>query len=124
MKTTEVAKGMLEILQTTLAWTENSGRKNAGNFGMELIILKKQPITLRINPDNNHSRPHFHLDYGREFHSASICITTSEILAGNIPSKYRATIFNWLSKNKEQLLEIWNNLKAGGDASELLLTLE
>ncbi len=116
----ETVESKLKILQSQLAHVDISKKSRSG---LELIVLRRQQITLRIQPDKNHARPHIHLDYGNEFHAASICIKSSDILAGNIPTKYRRVLQAWMSENRNALLKIWDDLKGGGDGTNFVIEL-
>jgi hypothetical protein len=70
--------------------------------------------------DNNHQRPHFHIEYKREY-SASYAIDTLERLAGQMHPKYEEKLLVWAGHNQNLLLEIWDSLKKGNDITDLLL---
>ena len=69
-------------------------------------------LIFRMSKDKNHKRSHLHLDIGKDRHAVSICIKTSEILAGEIEKKYHRLVFTWISSNRDTLQNIWNALQS------------
>lgn len=72
-------------------------RGNVGN-------CKGIKFEVRTN-EMNHSRPHVHAKYGE--YEVSIDIYNAEILAGNLPNKKQKIAIDWVSANKEKLLNEW-----------------
>ncbi|MFD2574468.1 DUF4160 domain-containing protein [Spirosoma soli] len=115
---------LLENLRNKLAQMELLTRPSRGGDYIELLLLKKENLKFRIDADFNHSRPHFHVDYGREFHALSVCINTGEVLAGYIPNKYLKTVTFWVEENKETLLKIWDSLRLNQNATPFVAQLK
>jgi len=116
----------LQNLQHSLASQEmlyGPRKRNSGN-GLEFLVVKKENLKFRIDPNLNHARPHFHVDYGHIFHAVSVCIDTGEILAGHLPSRQIKTIQAWAAKNKVTLVKIWNALRESKDPTTYLAELE
>lgn len=111
----EILDDELGVLQNSLGSIVRSSNRRSTIPGLlELLIFKKPEIEFRMEYDN-HKKPHFHLNIGKETHVASISIINPEIIVGNLPNKYRSIVFEWASKNEENLLRIWDALKKGGD---------
>jgi hypothetical protein len=43
-----------------------------------LLVTRLQGIRIRMDASKNHKRPHVHVDYGREYHTASYAIDSGE----------------------------------------------
>ena len=86
---------------------------------IELTVHKINYAKLKIQPEKNHWRPHFHIEYKQE-HSASYAIDSLEKLAGNMPKKYEQPIIDWADKQRENLKATWDKLKAGKDVKEFV----
>jgi hypothetical protein len=84
------------------------------------IFNKLGDITLRIRPDRNHARPHFHIWYKTEY-QASYAMDTFKRLAGEMPRRYEDPMLNWASRKQKSLFLTWDALKAGKDVRELVL---
>lgn len=55
--------------------------------------------------DTEHNPPHIHAIYGDD--AAAFDIRTGEILDGGLPARAIAMVHEWISKNEEDLLQIW-----------------
>ena len=86
---------------------------------IELTVHKINYAKLKIQPEKNHWRPHFHIEYKQE-HSASYAIDSLEKLAGNMPKKYEQPIIDWADEQRENLKATWDKLKAGKDVKEFV----
>lgn len=75
---------------------------------IKLLLLRLKAITVRMKPDKNHPRPHFHIEYKREF-SASYAVDSLERLAGTMPRKYEELVLEWASEHKRDLFLTWEN---------------
>jgi len=73
-----------------------------------------------MRAERNHGRPHFHIEYKREY-SASYAVDTLERLAGNMPRKYEKPVLQWASQRQQWLVDTWENLNAGEDVREMIL---
>jgi hypothetical protein len=56
-----------------------------------------------------HQRPHFHIEYKRQF-EASYGLDTCERIIGHMPKKYEAEIVPLAAAMKDQLIEEWHTL--------------
>jgi hypothetical protein len=90
------------------------------NAAIKARVIRMGHTLIRMRGDNNHQRPHFHIEYKREY-SASYAIDTLERLAGQMPPKYEEKLLVWAGHNQNLLLEIWDSLKKGNDITDLLL---
>lgn len=90
---------------------------------IEALLLREKPLKLKMYKEAGHGRPHFHVDYGREVHSASYAIDTGERLDGNLDRKYDRVVIAWTEKNRETLLAIWNALQEGRFESDIVRQL-
>lgn len=52
-----------------------------------------------------HNPPHIHAIYGEDV--AAFDIRTGEILDGALPARAASMVLEWMAKNKEDLLEMW-----------------
>ena len=89
-------------------------------FVTKAVVHKLEYIKMIILPDQNHERPHFHIHYKTEY-AASYAIDTLELLAGDMPMKYKKQMLQWASRKQKSLLLTWNDLKAGKDVRKLVL---
>jgi hypothetical protein len=108
----------LDELQDLLAFTD-SIEANGGQ-ATKATLYDRGPIKLRMRPERNHARPHFHIEYKRE-HTASYAADTLERLAGSIPRKYEEPVLAWAKENQAALLETWRRMNAGEDVRELVI---
>jgi hypothetical protein len=105
-------------LQDYLAFFD-SLEANAGQ-ATKATLYNRGPIKLRMRPERNHSRPHFHIEYKRQY-SASYAVDTLELLAGVMPRKFEYPMLEWARDNQASLLATWNRLNAGEDIRELVV---
>ena len=105
-----------KILQDSFA-TIDLMSKSSSNNGLLLEVLLKRtlPIEYRMEPDT-HKTPHLHISYGINKHAASYSLIDGEPIVGKIPSKYDREVKKWIKKNKEALIEIWEELKNGNQS--------
>lgn len=99
-------------LQNVLALID--GYEEARQRAIKATLFCRGPIKLRMRPEYNHGRAHFHLEYKRE-HSASYAVDTLECLAGHMPRKYEDVALAWAESRKADLKRAWNDLNAGKD---------
>ena len=57
---------------------------------------------------DDHNPPHFHAIIAE--YEAVIEIKTLKTLEGNLPKNKKQKILKWATSNKEELIEIWNDL--------------
>ncbi|GGI57007.1 DUF4160 domain-containing protein [Winogradskyella haliclonae] len=89
-----------------------------GNNNSEKGLLQEHLVKKFVNVkvkmyQENHNKPHIHIDIGKQNHVASIEIENQELLAGTIEKKYEKIVKKWIIKNKENLLIIWENMQKG-----------
>ena len=99
-------------LQNVLALVD--GYEEAKRRAIKVTLFRRGPIKLRMRPEHNHSRAHFHLEYKRE-HSASYAVDTLECLAGYIPRKHEDIALSWARQRKPDLKRAWQDLNSGDD---------
>jgi hypothetical protein len=107
----------LADLQQRLALVDLYSRARTGET-IELLVLRRGDIKVRIRQEPNHGRPHFHIEYKQEF-SASYAVDTLERLAGHMPSRYERPILEWAASRRPGLEATWHQLQRGGDGLEL-----
>jgi hypothetical protein len=90
----------LEYLRIQLSIIDRTIKvKQKGSLsGFEFLVFQKDVIKIRIDSNQNHFRPHIHVDYGTQLHALSVCIKTGKILAGTISNTYLKEIINWTLK--------------------------
>ena len=71
-------------------------------FGIDVFIPARE---------SNHRLPHFHAAYAGQ--RVSLAIETLEVLAGSIPAKELAMVRGWAFEHRAELLQAWQELKAG-----------
>lgn len=57
---------------------------------------------------DDHNPPHFHAIIAE--YEALIEINTSLVIEGDLPKNKLKIILKWATENREELIEIWNNL--------------
>ena len=86
-------------------------------------LLRRGYIRLTMQPDKNHQRPHFHIEFKTE-HSASYAVDTLRRLAGYMPRKYEAPVLKWAARGRRSLAATWKSMKDGEDIRELVIVAE
>lgn len=112
----------LKDLQESLAMIDLLNRPSKRG-SLEILVKKLQDVRIKMSPDPNHQRPHFHIDYNKKFHAASIAVDDCTILAGEIPKSHLNTVLQWTQDNRGKLLTLWETLKEGKDAKPFILEL-
>lgn len=98
-------------------------RRSAGNGFMEILLVKRKNMKIKIYQEKGHSLPHIHIDYGTQHHIASYAIETGVRIEGNLARKYDSDVSSWLERNRAKVLEIWDALQAGGPYEPLVAEL-
>ena len=119
-------EGEVRELQRQLAqvdlFTNAVGRRDKDT--LELLLLKRGNLKFKMYQETGHKSPHIHIDYGRERrHTASYAIDTAERLVGTLNRKYERTVTEWISSPREKLLQLCEEVQAGGEASGLVVEL-
>lgn len=90
---------------------------------LEQLLLKKGEIKLKMYQEKGHGKPHFHVDYGQDIHTASYAIETGERIEGSLHRKYDRVVREWTAKNREKLMNVWNALQKGQPEQGFILAL-
>jgi len=61
---------------------------------------------------NDHSPPHFHVEYN-EF-EASVVIETLGIMEGGLPAKVLSLAVEWASLHQTELMQNWESIRTTG----------
>jgi hypothetical protein len=101
-------------------WFTRPGRP-AGAF--ELMLKRHQAIRLRMDANRNHQRPHIHVDYGKDFHSASYAIDNGERLVGLLDRKYDRPVTQWIAAHRDELTQVWTELRLGQPSEAVIAEL-
>lgn len=86
-------------------------RRSAGNGFMEILLVKRKDMKIKIYQEKGHSLPHIHIDYGKQHHIASYAIETGARIEGDLPTKYDRDVSSWLERNRVKVLKIWDTLQ-------------
>ena len=76
---------------------------------MELLVMRKGLLELRMYKEKAHPRPHIHIEYKSEF-EASYALDPVTLLAGYMPRKYEDTILPFVQANRSLLIDRWRTL--------------
>jgi hypothetical protein len=90
---------------------------------VEILLKRSKSIALRMDANLNHQRPHLHIDYGKERHSASYAIDSGQRLAGKLAHKYDRKIAEFIDNNRLALNKTWTALREGQDAKLFICQL-
>jgi hypothetical protein len=91
----------LAQLQDKLYWFDWRHPRNvpgAGTGTRFLLVKRLHAIRIRMDGNKNHKRPHVHIDYGEEYHTASYAIDNGERIAGELHGKYDQEVSAWIVK--------------------------
>ena len=70
------------------------------------VLSRFYGIVIRMYfQQSEHNPPHIHAIYGENV--AAVDIKTGEILEGDLPPKALSMVREWVSINKDDLLEMW-----------------
>jgi hypothetical protein len=109
-----------DIDELQLILSINDQEPNEYQTAIKATFFKLNHTILKMLPDKNHGRPHFHIQYKNEY-CASYAIDNFERLVGSVPSKYEDPILKWAFSHKKSLLLSWNKMKSGGNVQFLVL---
>ncbi|EFI3601863.1 DUF4160 domain-containing protein [Escherichia coli] len=98
-------------------------RRSSGGGFMEILLVKRQNMKIKIYQEKGHQLPHIHIDYGKQAHTASYAIQSGDRIEGDLPKKYDSDVSSWLGRNRDKILEIWNALQAGAPYEPLIAEL-
>lgn len=106
---TQNLKDSIELIELL-----NDPNKSNSGSGLLLENLIQKFVNVKVKMyKEHHNQPHIHLDIGRQNHIVSISIENQEILARTVERKYEKTVKDWIEKNKQNLLIIWNQIQDG-----------
>jgi hypothetical protein len=88
-----------------------------------LLVKGLHAIRIRMDGSKNHKRPHIHIDYGKEYHTASYAIDNGERIAGELDGKYDQGVGAWIVSSRPQLLRAWKLTQAGQNADVVICEL-
>lgn len=98
-----------EEVQATLdAVDVNQKAQGSARRDLEFLIARKGHVELRMYKEAAHARPHFHIEYKREY-AASYALNSFELLAGFMPRKYEEPILALAKAQADRLLELWTS---------------
>ncbi|MBL0868687.1 DUF4160 domain-containing protein [Pectobacterium carotovorum] len=98
-------------------------RRSSGGGFMEILLVKRKHMKIKIYQEKGHQLPHIHIDYGKQTHAASYAIESGDRIEGNLPKKYDSDVSSWLGRNRDKILEIWNALQVGAPYEPLIAEL-
>jgi hypothetical protein len=75
----------------------------------KLLIARKGEVELRMYKETGHRRPHFHIEYKKEY-SASYALDSFELLAGFMPRRYEDAMIPIARGMQPKLLTTWEQL--------------
>jgi hypothetical protein len=84
------------------------------------LVLKLKNLKFKMYQEKSHKTPHIHIDYGRKSHVASYSIRQAKRLAGNLDRKYDRVVKEWITENRERLLDVWANTQVGEDPVHII----
>ncbi|WP_303275677.1 DUF4160 domain-containing protein [Acinetobacter soli] len=108
----EVQELQKKLAQIDLIMEPKKSNKNAF---LEILLLKLKNIKIKMYQEHSHNLPHIHIDYNDKIHAASYAIQSGEKIEGSISKKYDKEISNWIFKNQDNLIKIWELLQKGND---------
>jgi hypothetical protein len=113
-------------LQDELATVDLQSRptRQARPGMIEYLVKRHRAIRLRMDGNKNHGRPHIHVDYGPDFHTASYAIDTGERLAGSLRGVYDKAVRSWIAQHREDLEEVWAEVMSGKRPDDLIAALQ
>lgn len=90
---------------------------------IKILLLRRLHTKVRMRREQNHQRPHFHIEYKQQY-SASYAVDTLERIAGDMPKKYEDSILEWAANHRLSLAATWESLNAGRDVREMIIVAE
>ncbi|SFS11789.1 protein of unknown function [Dyella sp. OK004] len=115
---------LIKSLQRDLALSDLFSRtRNGGPDVCELSLLLMDRMKIKMYQEKGHAMPHVHVDYGRDSHVASFAIDVPRLLEGDLGRHRNATVIEFISDHREELLSIWRGLQAGANVAPLVVQL-
>jgi hypothetical protein len=121
MRLISEAEELQRLFAQTDLLTEPRHSSNPGR--MEILLVKRKNMKIKMYQEAHHGLPHIHIDYGKQSHTASYAIDSGLRLEGNLPRKYDNDLSGWLMQHRPKLLNIWNLLQKGEPHEHLLAEL-
>lgn len=115
-----ICESDVEELERGLDLTDLMDNGGGRRSFIELYLFQQNHTKLRMRTEQNHDRPHFHIEYKQQ-HAASYAIDTLERLAGCMPAKYEKPVLKWARSRQDKLNATWKALVAGEDVRELVI---
>ena len=85
------------------------GTSSSREDRLELLLARRGCIELRMYKETAHQRPHFHIEYKKEF-AASYALDTLQPLAGFIPRRYEDVMLPIARELRDELMAKWHAL--------------
>jgi Domain of unknown function (DUF4160) len=63
-------------------------RRSPKNDFMEILLVRRKNMSIKIYKEIGHHLPHIHIDYGKQHHVASYAIDSGLRIAGSLSPKY------------------------------------
>lgn len=118
-------KSLVELLNQ-LDWIDWRPRIRLSDVDTDIAgkrVKTLKGIRIRMDGSRNHKRPHVHVDYGKEYHTASYAIDNGGRIAGELEGKYDGEVSIWIAKCRPQLLRAWKLTQAGQNADVVICEL-
>jgi hypothetical protein len=116
-----IGENCVAELQQQFAFVDLYTERSAEEI--KALLLRLGHTKLRMRPEHNHQRPHFHIEYKQQY-SASYAVDTLERMAGDMPKKYEEPILEWAAKYRLSLAATWESLNAGDDVREMVIVAD
>jgi hypothetical protein len=97
----------VDDLQLQLAFVDLLNERSSR--AIKAVLYQRGHVKVRMRQEQNHHRPHFHIEYKGEY-SASYSVDTLERLAGEMPKRYEGPILEWASAKQQFLTANWEQL--------------
>ena len=121
MANLEKELGLEELYQQLLA-VELGDRGDHGYI--KFLVAVTRTISVRMDGDKRHQRPHVHIGYGREPRAASYAIDDGTRLAGEIDRQYDRVAKKWIEFHRKRLRKLWNTVQQGQDGSAIIAAIQ
>ena len=112
MKADTLTKDNLVELQRALALADM--REDRSESRLERLVARFGHVKVQMYQEHGpHKRPHFHIEYKREYR-ASYAIDTLERIVGYMPKQYERPVMEWARTVQSQLATSWEQITSGG----------
>lgn len=113
-------------LQLRLQRSERLAELELGRLLVKQLLMDEGALRIRMRQERNHATPHVHLDYGSRRHVVSLQVKPAKVLEGDLRKVPRWLIVQalaWVTEHEAALMQIWEQLQAGGDPKPLIFEL-